>query len=267
LDFKRIRLGSRWKDEVTTALDQTDVTLVYWTRSAASSVWVRNEYEYFLGRYPSRPLVPIAGDETPLAEPLKERQAMSFVPVINELLDLKRRMEAEGRKKAEIQSAIRQRLEQAGIRLDKSDENRIFRLFGIAGWFTWLPAPLVLFEWVWRSIFEAAVNLSAAQIVLMLTVAAAAVAVTGQAATRNAFQRERQAEAREGELASQLQEARDRSSVLERQVKARREELSKELRNDMGIPPSHALVKVVGMKKPVLLKLVDLSTGQHRFTV
>src|SRR5262249_42676199 len=133
LDFKQIRLGSRWKDEVKSALDQTDVTLVYWTRSASSSVWVRNEYEYFLAQYPRRPLVPIVGDETPLAEPLKERQAMSFVPVINELLELKRKMEAEARKKAEIQAAIRQRLEQAGIRLENSDENRIFRFFGIAG--------------------------------------------------------------------------------------------------------------------------------------
>src|SRR5262245_33792130 len=121
LDFKQIRLGSRWKDEVKGALDQTDITLVYWTRSAASSGGVRNEYEYFLARCPSRPLVPIVGDETPLAEPLKERQAMSFVPVINELLELKRRMEAGGAKKAEIQAAIRKRLEQAGIRLEKSD--------------------------------------------------------------------------------------------------------------------------------------------------
>jgi hypothetical protein len=78
LDFKQIRLGSRWKDEITSALDQTDITLVYWTRSASSSVWVRNEYEYFLAQHPSRPLVPIVGDETPLSEPLKEQQAMRF---------------------------------------------------------------------------------------------------------------------------------------------------------------------------------------------
>jgi hypothetical protein len=181
LDFKQIRLGSRWKDEVKSALDQTDITLVYWTRSASSSVWVRNEYEYFLTHYPNRPLVPIVGDETPLAEPLKERQAMTFVPVINELLELKRSMEAEGRKKAEIQASIRKRLEEAGIRLEEPDAKRIFRFLGIAGWVAWLPAPLVLFEWVWRSIFEAAAQLSWAQAILMLTSAAAAAVITGQA--------------------------------------------------------------------------------------
>ena len=73
-------------------------------------MWVRNEYEYFLAQYPNRPLVPIVGDETPLAEPLKERQAMTFVPIINELLELKRSMEAEGWKKGEIQAAILKRL-------------------------------------------------------------------------------------------------------------------------------------------------------------
>ena len=79
LDFKQIRLGSRWKDEIACALDHTDVTLVYWTRSAASSRWVRDEYEYFLAQHPSRPLVPIVGDETPLPDPLKERQAMDLM--------------------------------------------------------------------------------------------------------------------------------------------------------------------------------------------
>src|SRR5262245_28404100 len=105
LDYKKIQLGSRWKDEIACALDQTDVTLVYWTRSAASSMWVRDEYEYFVAKHPTRPLVPIIGDETPLPDPLKERQSMDLIPAINELLELKRRLESEGRKKAEIQAA------------------------------------------------------------------------------------------------------------------------------------------------------------------
>ena len=81
-------------------VDQTDVMLVYWTRFASSSKWVKNEYTYAITHYPDRPLIPIKGDETPMTEPLEARQGLTFVPVINELLDLKRKMEADGRKKA-----------------------------------------------------------------------------------------------------------------------------------------------------------------------
>ena len=285
LDFKQIRLGSQWKDEIKSALDQTDITLVYWTRSASSSLWVRNEYEYFLARYPSRPLVPIVGDETPLPEPLKERQAMTFVPVINELLELKRSMEAEGRKRAEIQAAIRKRLEQAGIRLKKSDENRVFRFFGIAGWMAWLPAPLVLFKWVWRAIFEATAQLSPAQVVLMVTVAAAAAALTRQA---DNVRIKSQARASEEKLANQLEEARNAAMQRESEAKAREVELANQLADahnasiQLGIQfkkltndatniyrkvESHALMEVAGMAKPALLRFIDKTTGRHRFTV
>jgi hypothetical protein len=240
LDFKQIRLGSRWKDEVKSALDKTDITLVYWTRSASSSVWVRNEYEYFLAQYPRRPLVPIVGDETPLAEPLKERQAMTFVPVINELLELKRSMEAEGRKKAEIRASIRKRLEQAGIQLDESDVNRIFRFFGIAGWVAWFPAPLVAFEWVWRSILEAAIQLSRVQVILMFAITAAATAITWQVGSgmraddlerAGAAYSELESGSRttEEKLTNELEGARNAYAQFERQVKATKEELTNQL--------------------------------------
>jgi hypothetical protein len=285
LDFKQIRLGSRWTDEIKSALDQTDTTLVYWTRSASSSEWVRNEYEYFLTRHPKRPLVPIVGDETPLAEPLKERQSMTFVPVINELLELKRSMEATGRKKAEIQAAIRQRLEQAGIRLDKSDETRIFRFFGIAGWMAWLPAPFVLFHWIWSSLFEAAAQLSPAQLILMATVAAAAAAMTRQASMNAAKAREqklmnqvndarntnslltRQSKAREHELANRVYDAGDRIGQLERQTKEREEESAKQFQRVSDRFKSHALIVIPAYTEPVLLKFIDSTTKQHRFTV
>jgi TIR domain len=222
LDYKGIQLGSQWEDELRRALDQTDVMLVYWTRSASSSKWVKDEYTYALTHYPDRPLIPIKGDETPLTEPLEARQGLTFVPVINELLDLKRKMEADGRKKAEIQAAIRNRLEEAGIRLEKSDENRVFRFFGITGWLAWLPAPLALLKWVWHSLSQATVQLSPAQVVLMVTVAAGTAALTHQADTRSAL-------AREAELTKKLQNAHDSSIVREQEGKAREEGLANQL--------------------------------------
>jgi hypothetical protein len=317
LDFKQIRLGSRWKDEIASALDQTDVTLVYWTRSAAASLWVRDEYEHFLAQHPSRPLVPIVGDETPLPAPLQERQAMNFIPVINELLELKRRMEADGQKKTVIQAAIRTRLEQAGIRLDKADENRIFRFFGIAGWMAWLPAPLVLFRWIWRLLFEATAQLSPAQVVVMFTVAAVTAALTRQADLTNTASLLGQARARENNLASQfgeardaanrlaiharateaelankLGQARDATNRLAIQAKAKEEELTKQVgqardatnrleiqikaKEDQWIKhinsiykklSSHAIYDVAGVKKPMLMRFIDNTTGRHRFTV
>jgi TIR domain len=297
LDFKQIRLGSRWQDEIKSALDQTDVTLVYWTRSASSSIWVRNEYEYFLARHPSRPLVPIVGDETPLPEPLKERQAMTFVPVINELLELKRSMEAEGKKQAEIRAAIQKRLEESSIRLEQSDLNRVFRFFGVAGWMAWLPAPLVLFKWLWRSLFEATAHLTPAQAALMLTVAATTAALTHQAGrggeladpagnarnvagplnqeesakekelTNQLKDARLQAKVKQEELANQLEDARKSDAQLKAQDKAREDELEKQLERLRSKFRTHALVQVDEMAKPVLLRFIDSTTGQHRFTV
>jgi TIR domain len=247
LDYKGIRLGSQWEDELRLALDQTDVMLVYWTRSASSSKWVKDEYTYALTHYPDRPLIPIKGDETPLTEPLEARQGLTFVPVINELLDLKRKMEADGRKKAEIQAAIRNRLEEAGIRLEKSDENRVFRFFGITGWLAWLPAPLALLKWVWHSLSQATAQLSPAQVVLMAIVGTGTAALTHQADARSALAREaeltkklqnahessivreQEGKAREKGLANQLQEARNASIVREREGKSREAGLANQL--------------------------------------
>jgi len=292
LDFKQIRLGSRWKDEITSALDQTDVTLVYWTRSAAKSLWVRNEYEYFLAQYPRRPLVPIVGDETPLPEPLKDRQAMDLVPVVNEVLELKRCMQAEGRSNAEIQAAIRKHLEQAGVKLDESDQNKVFRFLGIAGWMAWLPAPLVLFKWVWRSLFEATAQLSPAQVVVMFAIAAAAAALTRQSGLRNTAGLMAQAEAREAGLTNQLRETRDAAGRLGTRARATEAGLTKQLQEERDASSrsraraeareveltdqmnkiyrkasSHAMIEVAGIAKPMLLRFVDATTGRHRCTV
>jgi hypothetical protein len=165
-------------------------------------------------------------------------------------------------------------LEQAGIQLKDSDANRIFRFFGIAGWMAWLPAPLVLFAWVWRSMFEAAALLSPAQGMLVLAVAAGAAAITGQMGSnrlanhleqaRTAYtQLERQAKEREQDLANQLNNEHTAKSQLEREAKEREEVLK--LADSKSL--SNALLEVASNADPALLRFVDSATGQHRFTV
>jgi hypothetical protein len=292
LDYKQLRLGSRWKDEIASALDRTDVTLVYWTRSASTSDWVRKEYEYFLARCRERPLVPIIGDETPLPEPLKECQGMDLVPVVNELLEIKRRMESEGRKRAEIQAAIRQRLEQAGVRLDPSDESKVFRFLGVAGWLAWLPAPIVLFRWLWRLLFEAAAQLSPAQVFLILAAAAVSAALTHQAELHNSdgflneaaviearlndrIRREQevsrqavsQAAAKVTALENRLREAKENATKLENKARASDDQHTKQLTEFYRKAATHALIEVADIEKPMLLRFIDKATGRHRFTV
>jgi hypothetical protein len=112
---------------------------VFWTRHAAQSKWVRREYESFDTQFPARPLVPILGDTTSLPERLRERQYsdlfnlidLSFVPLLNELFAMVRRLANAGVGKPEIRAAILQRLREEGIELPRDKRNRLFRLFGI----------------------------------------------------------------------------------------------------------------------------------------
>jgi hypothetical protein len=124
------------------ALQAADVLLVFWTRHAAQSKWVRREYESFDTQFPGRPLVPILGDTTSLPERLRDRQYsdlfnlidLSFVPLLNELFAMVRRLANAGVGKPEIRAAILQRLQEEGIELPRGKRNRLFRLFGISPW-------------------------------------------------------------------------------------------------------------------------------------
>jgi len=149
--------------------------------------------------------VPIIADETPLTAALAERQALTFFPVINELLARKRDLEARGWKRAEIQDDLCKRLREAGIEMEPADRERVFRFFGISGWLTWIASPLVLLGWLGRQLVDAARQLSVAQIALGVGTAGVAAAIASQPALYQADLRSEQVDALTTELAETRQ--------------------------------------------------------------
>lgn len=133
MDQRSIRPGKRWKEKLEEALQAADVLLVFWTRHAARSDWVRWEYESFETQFPGRLLVPVLGDTTLLTERLQARQHSDFCPLINELLATVRDLQEKGVGKREIRAAVLKRLEEEGIELPSDKRNRLFGLFGILG--------------------------------------------------------------------------------------------------------------------------------------
>jgi hypothetical protein len=69
-----------WRAEAEETLWAAAVLLVFWTRHAAQSLWVRWEYEKFDKEFPDRPLIPVLGDSTPLHDMLQARQYSDFRP-------------------------------------------------------------------------------------------------------------------------------------------------------------------------------------------
>ncbi len=133
MDQRSIRPGKRWKKKLEEELQSADVLLVFWTRHAARSDWVRREYESFEMQHPDRLLVPVLGDTTPLTEILQTRQYSDFCPLINELLATVSDLEEKGVGKRKIRAVVLKRLEEEGIELPRDRRNRLFGLFGIFG--------------------------------------------------------------------------------------------------------------------------------------
>jgi hypothetical protein len=115
------------------------VLLVFWTRYAAQSDYVRQEYERFATQFPHRRLVPVRGDTTPLPPRLQVRHYSDFCPVLNDLLDMVRNLEANGASRRQIRAAVLQRLKEEGIELRRGERRRLLGLFGIS---TGVLAPL-----------------------------------------------------------------------------------------------------------------------------
>ena len=93
MDERSIRAGRRWRPELEKELHAADVLVVFWTRHARDSKWVRREYVDFDTRFPERPIVPIRGDKSELTHRLAVHQHTDFCPIINELLDMVRDLE------------------------------------------------------------------------------------------------------------------------------------------------------------------------------
>jgi hypothetical protein len=73
--------------------------------------------------------------------------------------------------------------------------------------------------------------------------------------------------AREAEQNNRVREARETITRLEGQVKAREEGFTKQMKQFYRKADTHALIEVAGIEKPMLLRFIDKTTGQHRFTV
>lgn len=167
-DHRTIKPGMKWKAALQDGLDGADIVMVFWTRHAARSDWVRKEYEYFLANYPERPLVPVLGDETPLTDLLKTRQQADFAPVVNEVLELKRRMKDEGASAGQIERAVVQRLDDAGVEIPDKRQRRLLFLFLGFGWLlTLLRRPGAAIESAGRGVVEKTAQLSLGQATAM----------------------------------------------------------------------------------------------------
>jgi TonB family protein len=170
-DHRTIKPGMRWQAALQEGLDESDSLMLFWTKHAAKSEWVRKEYEYYAATFPDRPLIPVLGDETPLPELLKTRQHADFAPLVNEVLEMKRRMKKEGAGAAQIQQAVMNRLDEAGIEIKGKKKRMLFLFLGF-GWLSMLLRyPRASAEKVGRGVVEKTAQLTVGQ-ALALGVAA-----------------------------------------------------------------------------------------------
>jgi len=212
-DHRTIKPGMRWKAALQDGLDDAEALMVFWTRHASRSDWVRKEYEYFAAQYPDRLLIPVVGDETPLAELLKTRQQADFVPVVNEVLDMKRRMKKEGAGAGQIEEAVRERLGEEGVELKAPHQKRLLFLFLGFGWLlSLLRYPGSMF----RKAGNAAVEKTAQATVGQALVVAVAAIIGGGLAypvVQSAIEREMPTEV--AELREELGELESANRALE----------------------------------------------------
>jgi len=132
-DIRSILPGMRWQDKLEQELAGADVIVVFWTRHAARSKWVKREYESFLASKPDRAVVPVLGDTTPLPDTLAARQHADLFPLVNELLATVRDLEAKRVSKREIREVVLKRLEEQGVSLRPDQRKYLFGFVGALG--------------------------------------------------------------------------------------------------------------------------------------
>lgn len=116
LDAHDIEPGEKWEKELYANLATRTMLCIYWTANAARSRWVELEYTYFTTQFPRRQCVPLCADETPLPEVLAAYQAPpEFLALPNEIVALRRDLEARGVSRREIRSVVRKRLKARGL--------------------------------------------------------------------------------------------------------------------------------------------------------
>ncbi len=178
-DQRSLIAGQRWHERIDEALETADALVVFWTKHAARSKWVRYEYERFVVRHPDGVLTAMLGDETPLTPLLAERQSTDFAPLVNELLAMQRRLRADGMKPDAIRGALLARLAEAGIALDDNRQRKLLRLFAPAGLAGLLAAPGMALLDLSNTGVHAIASLSGAQAVVVATAAVSGGLVCG----------------------------------------------------------------------------------------
>lgn len=165
-DHDTILPGRRWKAALQEGLDDADAVMVFWTKHAARSDWVRKEYEYFLAKYPDRVLAPVLGDDTPLTALLETRQGADFIPVVNDVLQMKRDMKKDGKRATEIARAVEDRLKESGITVDSKHQKRALFLFLGFNWLlTLLRYPAAWLQKTGSKTVETSAQATAGQLV------------------------------------------------------------------------------------------------------
>ncbi len=175
-DHRTIKPGMRWQAALQEGLKSADAVLVFWTRHAAKSDWVRKEYEYFAAKHADRLLVPVLGDETPLSELLKTRQHADFAPVVNEVLAMQRKMKDEGAGAKAIENAVSKRLEEAGVEIKEKDKKWIFLFLGFGWLLTLLRHPGSSAQTAGRAVVEKTAQATVGQALVIATAALVGVA-------------------------------------------------------------------------------------------
>jgi hypothetical protein len=99
-DEDSIRPGSRWRAEISSAIERCKAILIFWCEHACVSVEVQAEYERAMKL--GKDVVPILLDSTPLSKALAEYQAIDLRNAFNghgdeiEVKETKGKVEAEG---------------------------------------------------------------------------------------------------------------------------------------------------------------------------
>jgi hypothetical protein len=96
-DHDNIPLGKRWRVILEEAVDEADVTIVFWSSSAVTSAHMREEYERAVET--GKDVLPVLLDSTELPAILSEFQCLDFRPVcarqralVEERLAIERRL-------------------------------------------------------------------------------------------------------------------------------------------------------------------------------
>jgi len=86
MDVRDIAYGDSWQDILRSKLHDAERVMVFWSRHAAESEWVKEEWE--LALEDGKRLIPVPIDETPLPAALSQFHALTdLIPLLKPVLD------------------------------------------------------------------------------------------------------------------------------------------------------------------------------------